>query len=84
MEQTFNLKQSGETLTGTVSGQMGENSIAEGQVKGDEISLTVKVGFGGNQMKMLYKGKLAGDEIKLTRTREGGDRSLELTAKRVK
>jgi hypothetical protein len=83
-ETIFTFKAAGETLTGTVSGQMGENPIAEGQVKGDLISFAVKVSFGGNQMKMLYKGKLAGDEIKLTRTREGGDRSQELTAKRMK
>jgi hypothetical protein len=37
----------------------------------------------GNEMKMAYKGKVAGDEIKMTRT--VGDRPpQEFTAKRVK
>jgi hypothetical protein len=41
--------------------------------------------FQGNEMKMVYKGKLSGDELKLTRTREGSDRPpAEFTAKRAK
>ena len=38
--------------------------------------------FNGNQMKLLYKGKISGDEIKFTRQREGGQRAQEFTAKR--
>jgi hypothetical protein len=40
--------------------------------------------FGGNEVKSNYKGKVAGDEIKFTRTREGSDQSLEIVAKRAK
>ena len=39
---------------------------------------------GGNEVKLLYKGKIAGDEIKFTRQREGGDRVAEFVAKRAK
>jgi hypothetical protein len=36
-------------------------------------------------MKMTYKGKVEGDEIKFTRQREGSDRpAQEFTAKRAK
>ncbi len=83
-ETTFNLIAAGATLTGTVSGRNGDNPISEGAVKGDDISFAVKVNFGGNDMKLLYKGKLAGDEIKFTRTREGSDQGQEFTAKRTK
>ena len=40
------------------------------------------VEFNGNQMKFVYKGKVAGDEIKFTRQRDGDDRVQEFTAKR--
>ena len=72
MEQTFTLKQSGETLTGTISSQRGDQEISEGKVSGDSVSFVTVMSFGGNEMKMLYKGTVAGDEIKFTRSMEGG------------
>ncbi len=72
MEQTFNFKQSGETLTGTVSTQRGEQEISEGKVTGDSVAFATVMSFGGNEMKMLYKGTVAGNEIKFTRSMEGG------------
>jgi hypothetical protein len=38
----------------------------------------------GTATKMTYKGKVAGDEIKFTRHREGSDRTSEFNAHRVK
>ena len=70
-------------ITGTVSSPRGEQQISEGKIDGDAISFTVVVEFNGNQMKFLYKGKVAGDEIKFTREREGGQEGArEFTAKR--
>jgi hypothetical protein len=84
-ETTFNFKAEGSKLTGTVSGMQGDNPISDGKIEGDNISFTVAVSFGGNDIKFLYKGKVAGDEIKFTRTREGSDQPpQEFTAKRVK
>ena len=84
-ETTFNFKVEGSKLTGTVSGRQGDNPISDGTIKGDEVSFTVTASFNGNSVKLLYKGKVAGDELKLTRTREGGDQpAQEFTAKRVK
>lgn len=85
-ETTITLKAEGEKLTGAVSGRQGDNPIADGKIKGDEISFTVTGGGGGGQQfKFIYKGKVAGDEIKFSRTREGGDQpAQEFTAKRVK
>jgi hypothetical protein len=40
--------------------------------------------FGGNAVKLIYKGKIAGEEIKFTRTREGADQKQEFTVKRAK
>ena len=83
-ETTFNFKAEGEKLTGTMSGMQGDQPIADGKLKGDDISFSMTLSFQGNEMKMTYKGKLAGDEIKFTRQREGTDQSTEFTAKRAK
>jgi hypothetical protein len=83
-ETTFNFKAEGEKLTGTMSGRQGDVPISDGKIKGDEISFTVVLSFQGNEVKLLYKGKVTGDEMKLTRSREGSDQSQEMTAKRAK
>ena len=72
-EQTFTFKADDGKLTGTVSGQQGETPIADGVIKGDEISFTQAFEMQGNSVKLLYKGKISGDEIKFTRTRAGSD-----------
>jgi hypothetical protein len=73
MTNTFEFKQDGAKLTGTISGGMGEpQEISEGTVEGDNVSFAVVREFNGNSIKMLYKGAVSGDEIKFTMTREGG------------
>lgn len=76
MTQTFVFKVAAGKITGTLSmdfgGQAMEQQITDGKLEGDAISFTVVMDFGGNEMKTLYKGTVAGTEMKLTRTREGG------------
>lgn len=83
MTTTFTFKAEGEKLTGTVSGRGGDTAITDGVIKGDEVSFNVTRTMNGNEMKMAYKGKVAGDEIKMTRT-VGERPPQEFTAKRVK
>jgi hypothetical protein len=83
-EQTFTFKQDGEKLTGTMSAMQNDVEIKDGTVKGDDIAFNVALSFGGNDVKLIFKGKVAGDEIKFTRQREGGDNTQEFTAKRAK
>ena len=71
-EQVFLFKVAGGTLTGTVSGARGEQEISSGTISGDDISFVVIRKTQNGERKELYKGKLAGNEIKFTRTREGG------------
>ncbi|MDW8131616.1 MAG: hypothetical protein RMI94_13780 [Bryobacterales bacterium] len=78
----FTLQVQGDKLTGTVSSPRGEAPIQEGKVSGDEISFVVVREFGGNEVRIHYKGKVAGDELRLTV--EFGDRSFEMTAKRIR
>ena len=87
-ETTITLKAEGDKLTGTISGRQGDAAISDGKVSGDNISFNVVREFNGNTIKMVYTGKLSGDEIKFTRKFEGGpggDRPpVEFTAKRAK
>jgi hypothetical protein len=84
MEQTFTFKVEGEKLTGTVTSQRGDIAITDGSIKGDVVAFTTVANFNGNDVKILYKGTIAGEEIKFTRQREGGDRVSEFVAKKPK
>lgn len=80
-DATFVFKQEGAKLTGTVRGRQGDTPIADGKVDGDTISFAVTRNFNGNEVKLLYKGTVSGNEIKFTQQREGGE-PREFTAKR--
>ena len=71
-DMTFNFKVEGQKLTGTVTTQRGDQAISDGEVSGDAISFVTVMSFGGNEMKMLYKGTVAGNEIKFVRSMQGG------------
>ena len=77
MQIVFNLKLDGSKVTGTVQGPMGETAISEGKLDGDAISFNVEM----NDMKIVHKGTVSGDEMKLKV--EIGDQTMEMTAKRA-
>jgi hypothetical protein len=83
-QTTFDFKVDGSKLTGTVSTQRGQLDIQDGKVEGDNLSFVIVLNFQGNEIRLLYKGKVSGDEIQFTRGREGGQRTQEFTAKRAK
>ena len=86
-ETTFTLKAEGEKLTGTMTGRQGDVAISDGTIKGSNLSFNVVRETPNGNIKLVYKGVLAGDEIKFTRTMEGGQGGgtpQEFTAKRVK
>ena len=81
---TFNLKQDGSTLTGTMEGMGPEPaSITNGKVEGNNVSFTIKREFNGNEFVVNYTGTLEGDSLKMKSQREGADRVQEFTAKRA-
>jgi hypothetical protein len=59
---TFVLKQSGDTLSGSYSGALGEAKVT-GSVKGDDVEWAFETEDAG---KVVYKGKLDGGKIKGT------------------
>ena len=82
-EATFDLKASGDKLTGTMSGPQGGIEIKDGKVSGNDISFKVPLEFNGNSFVLIFKGTISGDQIKFTRGREGAEQTQEFTAKRA-
>jgi hypothetical protein len=59
---TFNLKTDGAGVSGTVDGLPTEASeIKEGKVDGDAITFWLMTDYQGMPIKVVYKGKIAGD-----------------------
>jgi len=84
---TYTFKADGNKVTGKAKAESeamkGESEITEGKVNGDDISFVENADFQGMPIRIVYKGKIAGDEIKFTRTILDMI-TEELVAKRVK
>jgi hypothetical protein len=75
--QTFDLKASGNKLTGTVSLSFGNQEpraipIRNGKLDGDKFSFTVVMETPKGEFKSVYEGTVEGDTIRGTVSREGG------------
>ena len=82
-ETTFTFKVDGARLTGKVASQMGESDISDGKTDGDDLSFNVVRNFQGNEVKLSYKGKVSGNEMKISLLFPGRDQPIEMTAKKV-
>ena len=84
---TFEFKVDGTNVTGKAIGerQIGTNEVAitEGKINGDEISFVEPLKLQDNDVRIEYKGKVAGDELKLHR-KVGDIAEYDIVAKRVK
>jgi hypothetical protein len=80
---TYDFKVDMGRLTGKAKSQYGETEITEGSVKGDELAFIENLNFQGQTLRIAYKGKLSGDEIKFTR-QVGEVATEEFVAKRGK
>ena len=67
---TYTFKVEGNKLTGKAKSELAnvETEIAEGTVNGDDISFVENLNFQDMPLRIVYKGKVAGDEIRFTRT----------------
>lgn len=81
---SYALKQDGTNLTGKanaeVNGEKHEVDLKDGKIDGDTVSFVETVSYQGNDIIVTYKGKVLGNEIKLTR-QVGDFASEEATAK---
>ena len=82
---TYNFKQDGAKLTGTVLGPQGDPlPIDNGKVDGDKISFSVKVDMNGGTV-FSSEGTINGDEITLKTKADSGDMDFPpMTIKRQK
>jgi len=82
---TFVLKQDGAKLTGKanadINGEKHETELKEGKVEGDSVTFVEPLHFQDNDLRIVYSGKVSGNEIKLTR-QVGEFAKEELVAKR--
>ncbi|HEX4067460.1 MAG TPA: hypothetical protein VHZ09_15680 [Acidobacteriaceae bacterium] len=79
---TFEFKQEGTKLTGTLTGPQGDPlAIDNGSVHGDKFSFTVSF----NNMTITHEGTISGDAIQMTtKSASPGFRSGQMTLKRWK
>ena len=72
--RTLTLKADGSKLTGTLdTGRGGATDITEGKIDGVDVTFkTTRAGTQWRTTTTAYAGKLMGDELDLTPTREGG------------
>jgi hypothetical protein len=85
LERTFTFKQEGTKLTGeTTSSFTGKSTIADGKVEGDTVTFTIDAKIGDQDLKLSYKGKIAGNEIRFTSEMAGGGGNppIQWTAKK--
>jgi hypothetical protein len=66
---TFTFKVVGEKVTGKAKSAFAnaDTEITEGVVKGDDITFVENLVYEGMPLRIVYKGKISGDEIKFTR-----------------
>jgi hypothetical protein len=80
---TYTFKVEDGKLTGTAKSEFANTTITEGSVKGDEITFVENLDFQGTPLRIVYKGKISGDEIKFNR-QVGDVASEDFVAKRGK
>jgi hypothetical protein len=83
----YEFKVDGDKLIGKATFEReqakGEVALKEIKVNGDDISFMEPLNFDGQEVRIDYKGKVSGDEMKLTR-QVGEFATEEFVAKRVK
>jgi hypothetical protein len=81
---TFNFKSDGSALTGTMLSQEGkELPIKDGKVEGDTIAFSVDSEWQGQPVKLVMKGKIAGDTIELRLDTADGAWGTDVSLKRA-
>ena len=69
-------------LTGSLATARGDFPISEGKIAGNNISFKIIQKQGGDQFITKFKGKVKGDTIAFTRSKEHGPTLKNWTAKR--
>ncbi len=82
----FTLQVEGDRVTGTaeseIQGDTRKTDLTDGKLAGDEITFVEMLQFQGNIIRITYKGRISGDEIRFTR-QVGEFATEELVARRL-
>ena len=71
-------------ITGTVEGLPGGTAqIKDGKLQGDNVTFWITIDYQGSPLKLVYKGKVAGDEIKFEFGTEDGSWGAQFIAKKA-
>jgi len=81
-ETVFTFKADGSDISGTMLGADGKEHPLKGKIDGDKISFTVESEWQGNPVKLVAKGTISGDEMKLDMGTEDGSWGTSVTAKK--
>ena len=83
---TYEFKQDGAKLTGSVQGPMGDPiAIQDGKVDGDKVSFSITYSGPQGEIKITHEGAVKGDEITLKAVIPGmPDGPPPVTLKRAK
>lgn len=64
---SFNFMADGTMLNGSMAGPDGSDiAIKDGMIDGANISFWLSLDFGGNALKLTYKGVVSSDQIKIS------------------
>jgi len=66
MELVYRLKVDNGKITGTQTTSFADWPITDGKIEGNQFEFTVEAEFFGNVQKMVVKGEVVGDELRLT------------------
>jgi len=81
---TFHLKVSETNLSGTIEGLPSTPvDIKDGKIDGATITFNATTDYQGSPVKLLYKGTVADDQIKIVMSTEDGNFSVDFVAKRA-
>jgi hypothetical protein len=83
-ELIFDLKASGDTLTGALSGVAGQASeIKDGKIESDTVTFWAMAEYQGQPIKLVFKGQVLEGEIHFTMGLDDGSWSTDLVVKKV-
>jgi hypothetical protein len=63
---TMTIVQTGESFTGSMSGEMGTLPIADGRISGTTVTWSITVPMGGQSLTVAFEGEAAGDRLRGT------------------
>jgi hypothetical protein len=77
----FHLTSAGGAVTGTIEGLPNTpTDLQDGKIDGDTVMFWINSDYQGQTYKVIYKGKVSGDQIVFTLGTEDGSWSTQMTA----